>query len=199
MLVDDRPLSVTSDEDEVIVSGEEFSRAEFEAAEEYAEKIIEIGQQVTIGRVLIASFAALMILLSAVGTWYWVIPRDAVDISTKYSQAGGGHVVLVQVDNSGTRSIDDVTVQIRFKDLSGTIIASTSWQGASLPAHSSLAGDDLELLIQGHTTWAQYEITVTVDWRDGNGVTHSVNYEHEIGNYTSEWFYDSAPRHYWFF
>jgi hypothetical protein len=87
--------------------------------------------------------------------------------------------------------------QIRFKDLSGQLIASTSWQGASLPAHSSVAGDDLELIIQGYTTWAQYELTVSVDWVDGNGAAHSVNFEHRVGNYTSEWYYDSAPRHYW--
>ena len=194
---EDRPLSTTTDYDEIDVEGEGFSREEVETAEEYAEKILELGEQVTIGRDLLASFAVLIVILSGFAGWYWLIPRDAIDVKTNYLQAGGGHVVLVQVDNSGTRAVSDVSVQINFKDMSGQLIESTSWPGASLPAHSSVAGDDLELIIQGHTKWAEYELSVSVDWVDGNGAAHSVNFEHRVGNYTSEWYSDSAPRHYW--
>jgi hypothetical protein len=197
MSVEDRLMSTTTDDDEIIAEGGDFSREELEIAEEYAEKILEIGEQVTIGRVLLASFAVLMVILSGFAGWYWVIPRDAIDVETNYFQGGGGHVVLVQVDNSGTRAVSDISVQINFKDLSGQLIGSTSWQGASLPAHSSVAGDDLELIIQGHTTWAEYELSASVDWVDGNGAAHSFNFEHRVGNYTYEWYSDSAPRHNW--
>ena len=121
MSVGDRLISTTTDDDEIIVEGEGFSREEVEIAEEYAEKILEIGEQVTIGRVLLASFAVLMVILSGFAGWYWVIPRDAIDVETNYLQAGGGHVVLVQVDNSGTRAVSDVSVQINFKDISGQL------------------------------------------------------------------------------
>ncbi len=194
---EDRAISETTDEDELVLEDQAFTQDEYDTAEHYAEKIIELGEQVTVGRVILASAAVLLIIFAGFSCWYWIIPRDAVDVETNYFQAGGGHVVLVQVDNSGTRSITDVSIHVRFKDTTGQVIGSTSWQGDKLPAHSSVAGDDLELIVQGYTTWAQYELMVSVEWNDGNGASHSVNFEHEVGNYTSEWFYDSAPRHYW--
>ena len=197
MSEDERPLSVTTDEDELSVKVEDFSKEEIEIAEEFAEKIIEFGQQVTIGRVVMASVAVLLVIFAGFGCWYWVVPRDAVDVETTYFQGGGGHVVMVKVDNSGSRSISDISINIRFKDIEGQVIDTASWQGDKLPAHSSVSGDDLELLVQGYTTWAQYELAVSVEWIDGNGAAHSVNLEYGVGNYTSEWFYDSAPRHYW--
>ena len=64
MSEDERPISVTTDEDELSVEGESFSREEIETAEEFAEKIIEFGQKVTIGKVVMASVAVLMIILA---------------------------------------------------------------------------------------------------------------------------------------
>ena len=49
---EDRAISETTDEDELVLEDQEFTQDEYDTAEHYAEKIIELGEQVTVGRVI---------------------------------------------------------------------------------------------------------------------------------------------------
>jgi hypothetical protein len=186
-------LSTTSDEDELI----DVSEEEFEIAHEVAEKLLEIGHQVTLGRVIAASCTLLVLFLLVAASWHWAIPRDSMSVESRYYQRGGTHVFLVSLDNDGSRAVTDVRVTISFSDVEGELVDSTSWSGDILPAHSSVTGDDLELVIQGHTVWDEYQYSVILDWTDGKGSSHSQRYDHTVGNYASDWFVDTAPTSMW--
>ncbi len=186
-------LSTTSDEDELF----DVSKEEFELAHDVGEKLIEIGHQVTLGRVIAASTTLLILLMLLAASWHWVIPRDSMKVETFYFQRGGTHVFLASLDNDGSRAVSDVSLSINFYDLEGEIAGSASWSGDLLPAHSSVTGDDLELIIQGHTVWDEYDYTVILDWTDGKGASHSSKFNHKVGNFASDWFVDDAPSSIW--
>lgn len=196
MKSDEIVVSTTTDHDE-LESEDKFLQEDIEAAHEMAEKLIEFGSKVTLGRVLFASLVIVMLLLGVFATWYWVIPRDAVDVETQYYHRGGGHVTLVKLDNLGSREITDVSINVQMMNMDGELIGSAGWSGSSIPAHMSVSGDDLELIVQGHTVWAEYDLIITLDWTDGSDAPHSERFEHRVGEHTSEWFIDSADRDYW--
>ena len=179
---------VVTDDDEIleIQRLQEISDEEHEYSQKAAERLFELGRAITPARVFAASAIILLLIASLFSTWYWVIPRDSIDLDSKYFQRGGGHVVLVEVNNHGTRAIRDVTVTVLFEDSEGFTLAESTWHKGEMPAHSSYSGDDLELLIRGHTVWAEYNIILSISWQDNAGRQNSETFTHTVGEWVSE-------------
>ena len=187
---------VITDVDEImeIEKDQEITEDEYQASQLAAARLLNLGKAITPARVFAASAIIVLLLSSIFATWYWVIPRDSVDIDSKYFQRGGGHVVLVEMHNLGTRTIRDITVVVLFEDSEGYTLAETSWHKGEMPAHSSYSGDDLELLVRGYSVWAEYNIVLSVSWQDDSGRHHSETFTHTVGEWTSERFTDEAGR-----
>jgi hypothetical protein len=187
---------VITDIDEIleIEKDNEITEEEYQASQRAAERLLNLGKEITPVRVFAASAIIVLLIGSIFASWYWVIPRDSVDVESKYFQRGGGHVVLVELNNLGTRTIRDITVVVIFEDSEGYTLAETSWHKGEMPAHSSYSGDDLELLVRGYTVWAEYNIVLSVSWQDDSGRHHSETFTHTVGEWTSERFTDEAGR-----
>ena len=128
--------------------------------------------------------AALMFSVFALG--FWVVPRDAVDVEVVYKQGGPGHVVLIQVHNFGSRPIANVEVDASFSNQDGEVLNSTQFGPVSLLAHTSIAGDDLELVITGESIWELYIIEITLDYENYDGAVAKQSWIIEVGDYTFE-------------
>ena len=146
----------------------------------------EVANVVTPTRVVLASvfMAALMFSIFALG--FWVIPRDAVDVDVVYKQGGPGHVVLLQVHNYGSRPIANVEVDASFSNQDGEVLNSTHFGPVSLLAHTSIAGDSLELVITGESIWELYTIEITLDYDNYDGAVTKQSWIIEVGEYTFE-------------
>ncbi len=83
-------------------------------------------------------------------------------------------------------------MDIRFLDDLGVEIARTSFASEEIPAHTSVAGDELELLISGASVWENYTIEITLDYTYG-GDSYDERFTHEVGQWTREMFTDKAP------
>lgn len=145
---------------------------------------------------LVCSFCAQGLQKSLSG-WYWMLPRDSVNVETQYMQRGG-HLMMSEIHNTGSRAITDVVVQVHFESANGSEIYETMRiEVDSISAHSSIAGDDLEMLVVGYTVWDEYRITVELEWTDYTGEAQSESWEHEVGYWATEFFYDKADRTIW--
>ncbi|MBK39173.1 MAG: hypothetical protein CMB50_02975 [Euryarchaeota archaeon] len=159
-----------------------------ELAEKAYEKALEVVTKVTPTRVVIASIfmAALMFSIFALG--FWVIPRDSVSVDVVYKQgSSGGHVVLMEVHNFGSRGIANVEVDASFYDADGEVLNSTSFGPVSMMAHTSIAGDELEIVITGASIWEVYFIEVELDYDSSCcGPISKHVWTIEVGEYTFE-------------
>ena len=52
-----------------------------ELSQEIGQKVVEIAERVHPLRIALAGIILLMLLGSIVATWYWVIPRDDVEVT----------------------------------------------------------------------------------------------------------------------
>ena len=172
----------------------EASEEERELAERALERAREVASQITPMRVILASvfMAALMFSVFALG--FWVVPRDAVTVEVVYKQGGPGHVVLLQVHNYGSRPISDVSVEVSFSDADGELLNSTRFEKEAIAAHTSIAGDDLELIVTGVSNWAEYELVVTLDYDNYDGPVGEQSWVLTVGSYTFEQHGLSADR-----
>ncbi len=190
-----------SELDEVEVGGHTFTKHEVEIAHEALEKVREVGEfvgrVVTPLNVVLASVFMAFLLFTSFAFVFWVLPRDAVSVDTVYMQSGPGHVVMVEVHNYGTREVTEVTVTVEFIDSDGEVLNSTHFHRDAIPSHTSIAGDDLELVMGGATVWAEYDIVITLDYTYYSGEEYSHSWTHTVGDWTSEYFTDKADRH-WF-
>ena len=93
---------------------------------------------------------ALLIALASIFSLIWVIPYENVDVEVVYMQAGGGHVVLAELDNKGSRAIEDVSLTIRFLDSEGLEIDRHDFYMAKLPAHSSISNTPSDEIGRAH-------------------------------------------------
>jgi len=166
------------------------------AVEEMFSKVQDFADEVTAGRVALATLFLLMIIGGIFAGWYWVIPRDSVEVETVYFQRGG-HVVMSLVNNDGSRAITDVEVDVKFIDSSGVIIESMGVTIAEIPSHSSISGDDLEMHIQGYTVWAEYTIEIEVKWKNWRGEKQHELWKHRVGDWVSEKFSDESDTTVW--
>ena len=146
----------------------------------------QVISRVTPTRVVLASvfMAALMFSVFALG--FWVVPRDAVNVEVVYKQGGPGHVVLIQVHNFGSRPIANVELDASFSNQDGEVLNSTNFAIGSILAHTSVAGDNLELVITGESIWELYNIEIILDYDNYDGAVSKQSWIIEVGEYTFE-------------
>ena len=139
-----------------------------ELSQEIGQKVVEIAERVHPLRIALAGIILLMLLGSIVATWYWVIPRDDVEVDLLYLQRNG-HVVLGEIVNDGSREITDVNFKIEFVDKDKELIDSLQVSVNSIPSHTSLSGDQLEPDVRASSVWEQYSIIIEISWTNFRG------------------------------
>ncbi|MBI88363.1 MAG: hypothetical protein CMB67_04995 [Euryarchaeota archaeon] len=166
-----------------------------ETAHVILEKLGDVSEVITPSRVLFASITAMIISLASIIAVAWIIPYDNVDMEVVYMQSGSGHVVLVELDNKGSRAIEDVSVTIRFLGQDGSEIDRHDFFMDKLPAHSSISNtpsDDLELVVIGESVWEEYEIHLTLEYSYYGGDKAPRTWIHPVGDWTREAFVDHS-------
>ncbi len=177
---------------------EPLGEHEDEATERAHEILQIVGERVEVirpSRVIFASVAVLLILsgMFIIGTW--LVPYDRTSVDVVYLQGGTGHVVMVELDNKGSRSITDVSLDIRFLNDEYIEIGRSSYTADEIAAHTSIAGDQLELLINGASVWENYTIEIILDYTYGGDEYHE-RWTYNVGQWTMEMFTYDAPIHF---
>ena len=170
-----------------------------DAATERAHEILQIVgervEKVRPSRVIFASVAVLLILSGIMIIGTWIVPYDRTSVDVVYLQGVGGHVVLVELDNKGSRSITDVQLDIRFLDDDSNEIARSTFETDEIAAHTSIAGDDLELIAPGASVWENYTIEIILEYTYG-GTEYNERWTYNVGSWTMEMFTYDAPMHF---
>ena len=160
-----------------------------QASKEAARLVQDLKREVTPNRVAMAGIILLLLIGALFSGWYWVIPRDSVTVDTLYIQRGG-HIVMSEIHNTGSRDVTDVSMDVKFQSLDGEVIEIMSIEVEQISSHSSVAGDDLEMQILGHTVWDSYVIAIEVQWTDYEGDVNRIIQTHEVGEWAWEEFKD---------
>ena len=170
-----------------------------DAATERAHEILQIVgervEKVRPSRVIFASVAVLLILSGIMIIGTWIVPYDRTSVDVVYLQGVGGHVVLVELDNKGSRSITDVQLDIRFLDDGSNEIARSTFETDEIAAHTSIAGDNLELIAPGASVWENYTIEIILEYTYG-GTEYNERWTYNVGGWTMEMFTYDAPMHF---
>ena len=166
---------------------------EEEIAHEALEYIEDKLRKVSSTRVLFASFAALLMISATLVVVAWIVPYDRVSVDVVYRQGAAGHVVLAQINNEGSRSIEQVSLDIRFLDSDGIVeIDRAHYDTEVIAAHTSIAGDELELIVPGVSVWQNYTIEIILSYDNyQNGVY--VKEPYSVGEWTMELFKVKSP------
>ena len=196
-IIASKPLGLlaTSQRQEALAMGLDLNDPEqaeaYMQAQEAALFIKERIRNINPARVAIAGLIMLLIVGLIASGWYWVLPRDDVEVETIYMQRGG-HLVMTELFNDGSRAITDVTVQVEFQDEFGNLIQEMRIDVDEVASHSSLAGDDLEMIVLGYTVWDEYILEVSVTWTSFDSRVHTETWSHVIGEWASERFVDQC-------
>ena len=193
---------LVNDEGELLVHEDnllqtaEMSQEELEilqASKDAALFVQELSREITPRRVALSGLVLMLIVGAIFSGWYWVIPRDSVMVETLYMQRGG-HLVMSEIHNTGSRAITDVELEVRFQSLEGELLEFMTIEVETISSHSSVAGDDLEMLIQGYTVWDNYVIAIDLKYTDYDGEDKTLIKTHEVGDWTWEEFKDRSNR-----
>ncbi|RJU95935.1 MAG: hypothetical protein DWC10_07295 [Candidatus Poseidoniales archaeon] len=168
----------------------------WEAAQEAAKLLSTLRKEITPTRVAMAGAVLLLLITMTMSGWYWLLPRDAVTIETHYMQRGG-HLMMTELHNDGSRSITDFRIDIEFQTEEGERIDSVSLELREMEAHSSISGDELEMMVVGYTVWDTYRLVIDVEYVDYTGELRQFEVTHEVGYWSQEIFMDKAERHTW--
>jgi len=160
-----------------------------QASKDAAKFVEELRKEITPNRVATAGLVLLLLLGAIFSTWYWVIPRDSVMVETLYMQRSG-HLVMSEIHNTGSREITDVELLVNFQSTDGEVLESMIIEIDAISSHSSIAGDDLEMLIVGHTVWDNYVIAIDLKYIDHEGDLQFMLVTHEVGDWAWEEFRD---------
>ena len=196
-IIASKPLGLlaTSQRQEAFAMGLDLNDPEqaeaYMQAQEAALFIKERIRNINPARVAIAGLIMLLLVGLIASGWYWVLPRDDVEVETVYMQRGG-HLVMSELFNDGSRAITDVTVQVEFQDEFGNLIQEMRIDVDEVASHSSLAGDDLEMIVLGYTVWDEYILKVSVTWTSFDNRVHTETWSHVIGEWASERFVDQC-------
>ena len=90
-----------------------------------------------------------------------------------------GHIVLTELFNDGSRDITDVSLNVNFMDMDGNVLGKIDVKFDSIPSHTSISGDKMEIDVRGYTVWDAYTIQIEIEWTDFNG-----NKNQEIESYS---------------
>jgi len=168
----------------------------WEAAQEAAKLLSTLSKEITPTRVAMAGAVLFLLITMTLSGWYWLLPRDAVTVETHYMQRGG-HLIMSEIHNDGSRSITDVMLEVEFQTAEGEFIESMSLELMEMQAHTSISGDELEMMVIGYTVWDAYNVIVDVEYRDYSGQLRQASWTHEVGVWSQEIFDDKAERHVW--
>ncbi len=169
----------------------------WEAAQDAAKLLQSIGKEITPARVGMAGAVVFLVIMLMFSGWYWVLPRDSVSLETHYMQRGG-HLVMSEIHNDGSRDITDVSIRVEFQASDGEYLDHMEISISKISAHSSVAGDELEMMVIGHTVWDDYQLVISLSYTDYSGQSREVReLSHPVGDWSQEIFMDKAPRHYW--
>ena len=168
----------------------------WEAAQEAAKLLDTLRSEVTPTRVAMAGAVVLLFFVLAVSGWYWVLPRDSVTLETHYMQRGG-HLMMTEIHNDGSRAITDVSIEIEFQTSDGEIIETMSLELTRVEGHTSISGDELEMMVIGYTIWDDYIIVIDLTYTDYSGELRQESWPHAVGYWSQEIFFDKADRHFW--
>ena len=163
----------------------------YRQAQEMAVFVKERIRDINPVRVAIAGLILMLMVGLIASGWYWVIPRDDVEVHTIYMQRGG-HLVMAELQNDGSREIRDVVVEVEFLDAQDVLIQSMRVEVDSVKAHSSLAGDDLEMMVLGYTVWDEYTLRVSVRYTMFDNTQNFMEVNHVVGTYATEIFVDQV-------
>lgn len=170
---------------------EDWERAQ-EAAKLLRDKVIEVDPY----QVVLAGVVILLMIGVIVSGWYWVLPRDSVELETHYKQRGG-HLIMSELTNMGSREITDVVIHVEFQDVDGLVLGKMRVELDSVNAHASIAGDDLEMLISGYTVWDNYVVRTHLEWTNFAGQEMRQDWYHPVGHWASEIFIDEGEQTTW--
>ncbi|MDB2540329.1 hypothetical protein N9X28_01250 [Candidatus Poseidoniales archaeon] len=196
-IISSKPLGLleSSQRQEAFAMGLDFDDPEqaeaYMQAQQAALFIKDTIRNINPSRVAIAGLIMLLLVGLIASGWYWVLPRDDVEVETIYMQRGG-HLIMSELYNDGSRAITDVTVQVEFQDEFGTLIQEMRIDVDEVAAHSSLAGDDLEMIVLGYTVWDEYILEVSVTWTSFDNRVHTESWSHVVGEWASERFVDDC-------
>ena len=168
----------------------------WEAAQEAAKLLSTLSKEITPTRVAMAGAVLFLLITMTLSGWYWLLPRDAVTVETHYMQRSG-HLIMSELHNDGSRSITDVVLEVEFQTAEGEFIDSMSLELMEMEAHTSISGDELEMMVIGYTVWGAYNVIVDIEYRDYSGQLRQASWTHEVGVWSQEIFDDKAERHVW--
>ena len=168
-----------------------------ELVQEVGERVKELSERVHPIRIALAGVLMLILLGSLVSTWYWVIPRDSVEIETVYIQRQG-HIIMTEFSNTGSREVTDVSFSVEVIDSSDIVVGQYQHSFNSVASHTSISGDEMELVLFGHSVWEEYHVVINVGWTDFNGKSHTQTFSHPIGETMYEVFTDECDTTTWF-
>jgi len=168
----------------------------WEAAQEAAKLLSTLSKEITPIRVAMAGAVLFMLITMTLSGWYWLLPRDAVTVETQYMQRGG-HLMMAELHNDGSRAITEVVLEIEFQTLEGEVLGLMALELREMKAHTSISGDELEMMVVGHTVWDEYIVVVDVEYRDYSGSLREASWTHTVGVWSQEIFKDKAERHVW--
>ncbi len=169
-----------------------------EISQEIGEKIVEIAEKVHPLRVALAGVVMLLILGALVSTWYWVIPRDDVEIDVVYLQRNG-HIVMVELFNDGSREITDVNLKIDFVDSDNKVLQSIDVSFDKLSSHTSVSGDEMEMNVKGYTVWSTYTIVIDITWTNFKDVVNQETKSFQVSETQTAQFTHDCEEVTWFF
>ena len=169
-----------------------------EISQEIGEKIVEIAEKVHPLRVALAGVVMLLILGALVSTWYWVIPRDDVEIDVVYLQRNG-HIVMVELFNDGSREITDVNLKIDFVDSDNEVLQSIDVSFDKLSSHTSVSGDEMEMNVKGYTVWSTYTIVIDITWTNFKDVVNQETKSFQVSETQTAQFTHDCEEVTWFF
>ena len=192
MLISEDQITVHSSS----AQDEEYQEEIYDFAQQAATRIKDLSKEVNFTQVALAGLILVGLIFLLSGVYIWVIPRDVVSVETVYIQSGG-HIIMSEINNDGSRAITELEYQFIFLDEEGRILNSSTTEVAILESHSSVAGDDLEFLIQGHSVWENYTISINLDYVNYKGERISQTWDHEVGYWATEEFKDRAPISIW--
>ena len=177
-----------------VSEGDELEQWE---VEQEAAKVLEtLRKEITPTRVGLAGAVVFLFIGLMFSGYYWALPRDAVSLETHYMQRGG-HLMMSEIHNDGSRAITDVEIRVEFQSLDGMRLDHMDISIDKISPHASVLGDELEMMVVGHTVWDEYRIQATLSWTDYSGTERSEKWEHIVGTWSQEIFIDKADRHTW--
>ena len=169
-----------------------------EISQEVGQFVKDLSEKVHPLRVALAGVVLLLLIGSLISTWYWVIPRDDLEIETRYLQRNG-HVVMVELINDGSRDISDVRLLVEFIDSENQVIGDPiDLSFEKIDALTSISGDKMEMVILGYSVWEEYTISILIEWIDFRGQENSQTFTHKVFEVQNMVFVDDCDGATWF-